>query len=43
VSEESDEQAFITVNMGAHSVGREADYSQMYLQTTISSRYYRDK
>jgi len=41
VSEESDEQAFITVNMGAHSVGREADYSQMYLQTSITSRYYR--
>jgi len=41
VSEEADKQAFITVNMGAHSVGREADYSQMYLQTTITSRYYR--
>ncbi|MDD2680586.1 MAG: hypothetical protein PHE20_00610 [Patescibacteria group bacterium] len=42
VREENDQQAFITINMGAHSVGREASYSQMYLQTTITSRYYRD-
>ena len=41
VREEANKQAFITVNMGAHSVGREASYSQMYLQTTIASRYYR--
>jgi len=41
VKEEANKQAFITINMGAHSVGREADYSQMYLQTTITSRYYR--
>ncbi|MCF7860392.1 hypothetical protein K9M09_02120 [Patescibacteria group bacterium] len=42
VNEVADSQAFITVSMGAHSVGREAQYSQMYLQTTITSRYYRD-
>ncbi|MBN2884693.1 prepilin-type N-terminal cleavage/methylation domain-containing protein [Patescibacteria group bacterium] len=41
VNEDVGNQAFITVNMGAHSVGREAQYSQMYLQTTITSRYYR--
>lgn len=42
VSEDIGKQALITINMGAHSVGRESDYSQMYLQTTIASRYYRN-
>jgi len=42
VNEDDNSQAYITVSMGAHSVGRESQYSQMYLQTTITSRYYRD-
>jgi len=41
VHEKDDEQAYITINLSAESVGREAAYSDMIVQTTISSRYYR--
>lgn len=42
VREENNQQAYISINLGAHSVGREANLSSMRVQTTISSRYYRD-
>lgn len=41
VHEEADEQAYVSINLSAQSVGREAMFSQMRVQTTITSRYYR--
>lgn len=41
VTEEPDSQAYVSINLSAHSVGREAEISNMRVQTTITSRYYR--
>ncbi|MDP3836737.1 MAG: hypothetical protein Q8Q67_01415 [bacterium] len=41
VREADNEQAYITINLIAEAVGREANYSLMNVQTTIASRYYR--
>lgn len=41
VHEEEGEQAYVTINLRAHSVGGEAAMSEMRVQTTISSRYYK--
>ena len=41
VHEENNQQAYISINLGGQSVGREAGLSNMRVQTTISSRYYR--
>lgn len=42
VHEEDDSQAYVTVNLSAKSLGREAEMSEMRVQTTITSRYYRN-
>jgi type II secretory pathway pseudopilin PulG len=42
VHEENGSQAYISINLSAHSVGREENFSNMRVQTTISSRYYRN-
>ncbi|PKM87091.1 hypothetical protein CVU83_03405 [Candidatus Falkowbacteria bacterium HGW-Falkowbacteria-2] len=42
VREPVDEQAYVTINLMAEAIGREASYSEMTVQTTITSRYYRD-
>jgi Tfp pilus assembly protein PilW len=41
VTEEANSQAYVSINLSAHSVGREAEISNMHVQTTIASRYYR--
>lgn len=41
VHEDPNNQAYISINLSAQSVGREADFSKMRVQTTITSRYYR--
>lgn len=41
VREVDGEQAYVTINLKAEAVGREANYSAMNVQTTITSRYYR--
>lgn len=41
VSEEVGKQAYVSINLSAHSVGREAEISNIHVQTTITSRYYR--
>jgi type II secretory pathway component PulJ len=41
VTEEANEQAYVSINLSAHSVGREKEISTLHVQTTITSRYYR--
>jgi len=41
VHEDDDAQAYVSINLSARSLGREADVSEMRVQTTIASRYYR--
>jgi len=41
VTEQNNAQAYVSINLSAHSVGAEADISNMHVQTTITSRYYR--
>lgn len=36
------QQPYVSINLGARSVGQEASVSKMRLQTTITSRSYRD-
>lgn len=42
VHEDANAQAYISINLGAHAIGREASFSNMRVQTTITSRYYKD-
>ncbi len=41
VHEDVGAQAYVSINLSAKSIGREADVSEMRVQTTITSRYYR--
>lgn len=41
VYEQENEQAYITIRVLAESVGREDEFSELLLQTTITSRNYR--
>lgn len=41
VHEDANNQAYVSINLSAKSLGREANISEMRVQTTISSRYYR--
>jgi len=42
VHEDDNNQAYVSINLSAESLGREANISEMRVQTTISSRYYRN-
>ena len=42
IHEDTNAQAYISINLGAQAIGREASFSQMRVQTTITSRYYKD-
>ncbi|NCB21008.1 MAG: hypothetical protein EOM88_03770 [Clostridia bacterium] len=41
VHEKADGQAYVTINLSANYVGKEAGRSKMRVQTSISSRHYR--
>ncbi len=41
VTENANSQAYVSINLSAHSVGAEEEISNMHVQTTITSRYYR--
>lgn len=41
VTENKNDQAYVSINLSAHSVGTEENMSNMQIQTTIASRYYR--
>lgn len=41
IHEDSVSQAYVSINLMAHALGREKEVSKMHVQTTITSRYYR--